>query len=97
MKITIEGKSGKVEVDAIETDTPGLVIADTPLWTGKIEYSVTHQASGLAIGPSVKTKKQAKRIVRELDGLTDWTQSDEELKGVAGLNQRVKDVLAVLA
>lgn len=93
MKTTIESIKGKVEVKAVETDTPGLVITDTPMLSGKTKFTITHQSSGLAIGPAFKTVKQATRLVRALDGLTDWTQSDAELSDVPGLQQRAADAV----
>ena len=95
MKITIEAKNGKVELEATETKAPGLIIADMPLNGGGIKFRVTHQASGLAIGPLLGTRTRALLMVKVLGELADWTQSAAELAGETGLNEHVADVVAV--
>jgi len=93
MKIEIDNIEGKQEVEAIETDTPGLVIAIKPCGRNALSYSVTHQDSGMGFGLSVDTEQEARRIVELLDGLADWTQSAAELQAEKGLNRRVIDAL----
>jgi len=93
MKIEIETTTGRHEVEAITTDTPGLVITHQPRGRDTLSYSVTHQSSGQGIGLSVSTEQEARQIAAILDGLTDWTQSAAELQGDAGLKRRVADAL----
>jgi len=92
MKIEIETTTGRHEAEAIETDTPGLVITYEPRGRDALSYTVTHQGSGQSI-VSVSTERKARRIAAILDGLTDWTQSAAELQAEKGLNRRVVDAL----
>ena len=93
MKAIIEGADGKVEVEAVATETPGLIITDVLLWDSTVEYGITHEASGLAIGPALNTKKEARRMVRALGKVADWTLSTEELRAIPGLSDRVAEAL----
>ena len=79
-------KEGQRDIPAYESGIPGLVVHKYVNRDGVQidgEWIVTHVASGKAISPQgapLTTRKAALGFAQELDGLIDWTRSEEGLK-----------------
>lgn len=62
------------------TRTPGLVVWRVRNPAGEISlhtWSLTHQSSGLRVGPYFKTRTAAEDVARQLAGFCDWMQDKE--------------------
>ena len=63
----------------IPTATPGLVIVGWN-WCYATEYSITHQRSGLALGPFYRSLTETQEVARELGQLVNRAQPAEILE-----------------
>lgn len=82
MIVTVQLGRGSVDIPAIPTATPGLVIHGRVLGDGSTvprgEWKITHVRSGKSLSRTTTSKKNALAIARELID-TDWERSEAEV------------------
>ncbi len=59
----------KETVEGYQSDTPGLIINKI----GNGQWNITHRRTGMNLGHTCPTRKNAVNKIAQLDGLMDWT------------------------
>lgn len=74
----------------------GLALTLVPLDgdpTGYAQWSVTHVASGMRIGPGCDERRTAQRVAEALADVADWTLPAFALRALPNIEARVAETL----
>lgn len=97
VRITITGRDGELEVDALATTTekPALAVhKGRSMKTGEVQrgnWTVTHTQSGYSALSGIPNEKAARAALEFLEGLTDeWSKPLSEWKDARAIYEKIK-------